>query len=255
MRRSIRLRGFFYRLRMGMGRGRRRPAGIRRPAQSGRGKWRRVAALAVVAALAFSLTFIWIDRHIRPVVLQLATARVHYLAAKAINDAVDEKINAGVVSYDNIIHFEKDMEGRITALKTDIAAINRLRTDILTSVLENIEGIGTSELGIPLGNMLSGDLLSGRGPNIPVRIVPVGTATANYENVFTSAGINQTRHQIMMHIQVDINVLLPGFSAASRVGVDVNLAETVIVGAVPNQYTNLEEGIFRRGEGYEALLP
>ena len=245
MRMEYRLRRFMQQL--GARLRRRNTRHPRRP-EGAKSRFPRMALLTAISLAAFFLTMTWINGHLRPVVTQLATARIHYLASKAINDAIDEKINIGAVQYDSIIHFEKDVEGQITALKTDISAVNRLRTDIVSSVLENIENIGVSDLGIPVGNVLSGDLFSGRGPKIRIKIVPVGTAKASFENVFSSAGINQTRHQIMMHVQVEIDVLLLGFSAASTVGVDVNLAETVIVGSVPNQYTNLDGEIFKRGQ-------
>lgn len=226
-------------------------ASLRRPRSSGHsgrqgGKLSgiHVLLLAALTLSAFCVTVFWIDGHLRPIITQLAEARVHYLASKAINDAVNQKIIEGDINYDSIILFEKDVTGQITALKTNISAINRLRSEIINQVLINIHDIGTSDLSIPLGNVFSGELLSGRGPNIPVRIVPVGVAHASFENVFTSAGINQTRHQIFMNIEAEIGLLLPGYETSSKVTVAVSLAETIIVGAVPNQYTNLDEGVF-----------
>jgi len=125
--------------------------------------------------------------------------------------------------------------------------VNRLKTEIVEDVLESLSQINHSELAIPLGNLTGADILSGRGPKVPIRIVPLGVVEANFSNEFVSAGINQTRHQIMMEIHVDVSVLFPGYSAEKKVTTQICVAETVIVGNVPDSYLNFEDsGIFRR---------
>jgi sporulation protein YunB len=170
----------------------------------------------------------------------MASARVNYLASTAIHDAIGKGLGEGVYGYDSLIAFEKDSAGRITALKTDMLAVNRMKSYITGNVLEAIKNIGTSELGIPFGNLIGGELFSGRGPHIPVRIVPVGSVNAEFSNVFSSAGINQTRHQIMMTVNADLSILTLGDSEETRVSVQVSVAETVIVGSVPDSYANLD---------------
>ena len=211
---------------------------------------------AIVAAVVLTVV-IAAENHLRPMIAQLARVRVDYLATSAVNDAIMDKITSANVDYGSLVHFEKDIYGNITALKTDIVSVNRLKADIMSDVLERLEHIGTSELAIPLGNVINGELFSGRGPKIPVRIVPLGTVTAGFSNVFTAAGINQTRHQIIMDVEVEISVLLPGYAESVTVKTQVNIAETVIVGAVPESYTHFEEAgdIFSRAEPYKSIVP
>jgi sporulation protein YunB len=216
---------------------------MRRMRWGGRGGRLPRGAVWTVAVLAvFLIIFSMISARVRPIIEQMASARVSYLATNAIHDAIAKRLQADEYTYDRLIDFEKDLSGQITALKTDMLAINSLKADIIRDVLEAIRGVGTSELAIPLGNVTGIDLLSGRGPRIPVKIVPVGTAGADFSNVFTAAGINQTRHQIMMTIQADISILMPGRSAVTEVAVQMSVAETVIVGTVPDTYANLNLG-------------
>ena len=114
---------------------------------------------------------------------------------------------------------------------------NRLQSSILHQVLEEIAQMDTRELSIPLGSLTGSALLAGRGPRISVRMQSVGSSTAYLSNEFSSAGINQTRHQIILNVDVYVSILLPGFSTATKVSNAFTVAETVLVGTVPDSYT------------------
>lgn len=204
---------------------------------------RRMKPLLALGALAIAamLAFTWFQRRLAPVVEQLAASRVAYLAGEVINDAINEQIALGGAAYDDLILLEKDSSGKVTALKTNMAAINKLKTDVTALVLERISSMDSSELAIPLGNIVDGELFSGRGPEIPIIVVPVGKAEADFSTALVTAGINQTRHQILVTVSADISVLLPGYETSTVVSSQVVVAETVIVGDVPQAYTYLED--------------
>ena len=189
-----------------------------------------------VTLLTFFVLLFFVNRHLRPTMIQVARVTVDQHASRVINDAITRRISEEEVSYGNLVFFEKDLQGRITALETNIVAINRLKVGITEDVLAELEKTDTSRLSIPLGNLLGSDFLSGRGPGIGFRIVPLGTVETSFSNEFTAAGINQTRHQIMINLTIDISVLLPGYTDSTQVTTQVCIAETVIVGEVPDRY-------------------
>lgn len=220
----------------------RRPLFARRTsARRPKGRRRFPVVLLLCLVLLF-IVYFWADAKIKPLVTQMAMARVHTLATETVNDTVTEIFSGEDIQYDDLVYFEKDLTGKITALKTDMIKINRIKARITQNVLNKLENTDTSELGIPLGNVINGEILSGRGPRIPVRIVPVGTVDASFHDSLTAAGINQTRHQIMLTIRVNIGVLLPGVTQETVVEVQVNVAETIIVGDVPDSYVNFDGG-------------
>ena len=112
-------------------------------------------------------------------------------------------------------------------LKTNVIKVNQLKTSVTDAVLTCLGEIDTSELSVPLGNAIGGGLLSGRGPRIPVKLLPIGTVTTDFASAFSSAGINQTRHQIIMHVTASIRVILPGGSVTTDVTLPVNVAESM----------------------------
>ena len=190
---------------------------------------------ALVAVVAFILTAVV---QLQPMLVSLATSKVSNAVTKIVTEAVYESIESGEIQYDGLVSFEKDNEGKITAVRSNMAAFNHLQAQILDTVLERIDQVSAEELSIPVGSLTGSALLSGRGPRITVRMESVGSSTASFENEFISAGINQTKHQIVLNIDVDVSVLLPGFTAATEVSNSFIVAETVIVGSVPDTYTN-----------------
>ena len=191
-------------------------------------------AAAALALLALALVAM---SHLRPILTSLATARVANSVTRIVTAAVNETVYEDDVDYDSLIALEKGADGRIVAVKSNMAEFNRLQSEILANVLERMADVDTRELSIPVGTLTGSPLLAGRGPAVTVRMQSVGAPGAHFDNEFTDAGINQTRHRIVLVVDVTVGILLPGFSTATRVSNEFNVAETVIVGTVPESYT------------------
>jgi sporulation protein YunB len=152
------------------------------------------------------------------------------------NDAIARQMEEGIIRYDRMVYFEKDLDGRITALKTNMSEVNRLKSDILKVINDEILSLDTSDIGIPLGSLFLPELLSGKGPAIPVHILSIRNSDAAFKSNFTQAGINQTLHQVTMEVSIDVSVLVLGQTASFTLESQVVVAETVIVGQVPNTF-------------------
>lgn len=166
----------------------------------------------------------------------LAETQVRNSTSDLINDAIDKQIETGNMQYDRIVYFEKDLDGRITALKTNMSEVNRLKTDILNLINDEILALDTSDIGIPLGSLLLPEMFSGRGPGIPVHILSIRNSDASFKSYFTEAGINQTLQQLTMDVSVDVSVLVLGKTESFTVSSQVVVAETIIVGQVPDTF-------------------
>lgn len=169
-------------------------------------------------------------------IMELAKTEVVNSTSDLINDAIDEQIETGNIQYDRIVYFEKDLNGRITALKTNISEVNRLKTDILNLINDEILAMDSSDLGIPLGNFLLPEVLSGKGPGIPIQILSIRNSDAAFSSHFSEAGINQTLQQLIMEVSVDVTILVLGSAESFTVTSEVVVAETVIVGDVPQTF-------------------
>ena len=205
-----------------------------RRGMTGREKRRLLLFLVCAALIALAVTAM---TQLRPILTSLATARVSNAVTRVVNTSVNETLYDAGVDYDRLISLEKDNEGHITAVKSNMAEFNRLQSAVLADVLQRLSEVSTRELAIPLGSLTGSPLLAGRGPLLHIKMQSVGSSSAHFENAFTSAGINQTRHEIRLVVYVYVSVLLPGFSTVTKVTNRCAVAETVIVGSVPDTYT------------------
>ena len=196
---------------------------------------RSLGLLVFLLALALS-SFVLFRGKYRPVIRSLAETQVKNATSDLTNDAIAKQIAAGYIAYDRIVYFEKDLNGRITALKTNIGEINRLKTDILNIINDEILALDTSDIGIPLGSLLLPEFFSGKGPVIPVRILSIRNSDAVFVSDFSQAGINQTLHRLNMQVSIDVAVLVLGQASSFTVTSEVVVAETVIVGEVPDTF-------------------
>ena len=192
----------------------------------------RICLVLVLAGAVYML----LRGQYHDIVQELAQTQVKNVTSDLINDAIDEQIENGNVAYDRMVYFEKDLDGRITALKTNMGLVNRLKTDILNRINDDILALDTDHIGIPLGSLILPELLSGKGPQIPVRVLSIRNSEAAFQSHFSEAGINQTLHQVTMLVSVDVAVLALGKTNSFTIASEVVVAETVIVGVVPDTF-------------------
>ena len=216
------------------------------------GKRRRKWKLLVALILALAVwAFLGLRSRLWPVVRSLARTQVTNTASDLINDAILEQIMEGQIQYDRIVYFEKDLNGRITALKTNMAEVNRLKTETLNIINDEILAEDSEHLGVSLGSLIWPEFFSGKGPSIPVRIMAIRNSDASFQSEFTEAGINQTLQKLRMDVLVDVTILVLGQTETFTVSSQMVVAETIIVGDVPATYlqTGGTHGTQRENQG------
>ena len=199
-------------------------------------KRRWILFILFLAAGFFLLKTIMVTR-IDPLVSELARAKVADLASDLITQAINDQISSGNVQYQALVTLERDYSGNITALTANMQEMNRLKTQLLSTMDASAQSLAREKISVPLGNITGIQLLSGRGPDIPIKIIAISSSDAVFRGEFEDAGINQTIHRIMMDVSLELVILLPNGTESERVTTDVCVAETVLLGDVPGSYT------------------
>lgn len=197
---------------------------------------RRICVIFLLLLIILAILFAALRSKYRLTIRDLAQTSVINATSDLTNDAIAEQIENGSIQYDRIVYFEKDLNGRITALKTNIGEVNHLKTDILNIINGKILALDATDIGIPIGSLFLPELFSGKGPAIPVHILAIRNSEASFTSHFCQAGINQTLHQLIMEVNVDAAVLVLGETSTFSVSSQVVVAETVIVGEVPSTF-------------------
>ena len=175
------------------------------------------------------------ERALRPVLAAAARYQVRSQVTAAVEQWAARDLQERGVDYSDFVTITRNDAGEIVSLSADMAALNLLRAELSAHLLERLED-SQLELTIPVGSLLPLEPTWARGPDLHLRALALGTASAEFESEFTSAGINQTRHRLWLRLSVPVTVLLPG--GGEEVAVDSRLcvAETVIVGQVPQTW-------------------
>lgn len=143
-------------------------------------------------------------------------------------------------SYDELFTVEKDANGNVTMIKSNVMPINEIISDVAIKIQEEINKQGRQDIQIALGSFTGIKLLAGRGPGIKIRISTVGNVETDLRSEFTSQGINQTLHRVYLHVKCRVSILTPFNDIEQEITNQVLLAENVIVGNIPSTYYNLE---------------
>lgn len=189
------------------------------------GLWRLLLVLTVFL-LASDLMF---GRAIRRTTIMQG----NILASKALSESVLSVIEKSDLSYDKLCRVSYDENGKITSLVYDTVELNRLLSVLELTVTDALSG-KQNTVSLPLGTLMGIELLSGRGPNIPLRISALGYVQASCSSEFSSAGVNQTRHRIVVTMTATVNVYVPFYADNFTVTREFFIAETILVGEVPN---------------------
>jgi len=192
----------------------------------------RLHTLALLLMLVTIVTGVCVvlDKRVAPQVQALAQTAARQQAAQAISAAVEQVLSDEQVSYERLVGYSGQDD--IRAIRTNAAEVNLLRGKINDAV-EKAVTLRRARLKLPLGALLGSNLFAGAGPNVIVPLTMAGSALSDIRSDLSSSGVNQTMHRILMDLRVTLSVILPGGAQASEIELTVCLAETVIVGNVP----------------------
>ena len=202
-------------------------------------KWGKVLVLLSLVGGIIAL-----DMGIRPMVREAAASQTQIAVNRMIQRAVLEVLEEDGLRYQSFVSLQQNQSGETTALITDTVLINRLQGELLEKILQTLQQYRELKLELPLGSLTGIQFLAGRGPLVTESPLgfPSGLVKTKIINQFDEAGINQTRHRIQLQVTVDMLSLLPGYRISSQAQCNVILAETIIVGLVPDAYTEVYGG-------------
>lgn len=203
-----------------------------------RRKNRGICRRIVLAALMLAMVGIMLERNLTQVILTLASARAEVLAVQALNEAVEDVVQQGV-RYEDLVSVTFDEAGGVRLLQANAAGMNSLASRAALTAQEKLRTLERQSVAVPLGSALGIALLSGKGPKIQVQILPVGAVLTAYETEFTSAGINQTRHRVLLTMTAQVQLILPTGASGVQATNQVAVAESIIIGDVPESFVNV----------------
>ncbi len=186
----------------------------------------------------------WVDRSLRAAILKIAEVEVVQLATQAIYESVQQEIWDHNLQYQDFVQIHKDNQGRVVFMQANTVKVTRLAAEITLAAQRSLQQLKGQTLSLPLGVLTGTQLLANKGPRIKVTLAPMGTVQVNVRDKFEPAGINQTRHRIWLDFDTRVRIVIPTMAAQAEIPTQVPLAESIIVGEVPDTFVNISGGLF-----------
>ncbi|NLD49426.1 MAG: sporulation protein YunB [Clostridiaceae bacterium] len=190
--------------------------------------------LAVII-MVFLVLMCFIEKRMRTSLDEFSQYRTKALITGIVSDAVNKNFPDSLI-YEEIVIVNRDSSDRITSVQTNIAMLNRIFSNVSSDIQKELSSLKNEKITIPLGSILGNSMLAAEGPEVGVKIIPAGSVETDFKSEFTSAGINQTNHRIYMTVKTNVGIVIPFVQNKSEITTNIPIAETVIVGEVPEFY-------------------
>lgn len=149
-----------------------------------------------------------------------------------INQIISENINSRNIQFNEISIVNRASDGRIISISINSALINTILLKIEEEILKEFENCSMS-VGMPIGNLFGIKFLSGVGPKINVKVLPVLVTAYEPKSELISSGINQSLHRITTVFEAEARCVAPFYNTNCHVKTTVILSEILIVGEIP----------------------
>ena len=212
---------------------------IRRRTKRGKAGRKGVAVLLLLAGISVGI-FSFFNMKTSPMLREVAQSELESIAFDIVGRTVEEELLRDGADYDDLVHIERNAVGDVSSITTDIKRLNLLKLRVVNRLSDEMFKRTEDAIKIPLGNLTGIDFLTGVGPDVTFRTMWVSSVNGEYRNTFEAAGINQTCHRIMLDFTINVGMMFAGREIGTDVGLSVCVAETVIVGTVPDFFTGKE---------------
>lgn len=200
-------------------------------------KKQKITKIFIIMVIAFSTVKIVLDA-ILPIFDTICKDKAKSIATIISNEQATNVMREH--TYDELFTIDKDNDGNITMIKSNVYTINEIISDVAVKIQNEIDEKGREDIEIALGSFTGFKLLSGKGPGVPIRISSIGNVETDLRSEFKEQGINQTLHRVYLQVECEVSILTPYNDITEKITNQVLIAENVIVGKIPNTYYNLE---------------
>lgn len=203
-----------------------------------------IVCFSVIIVTLFVACIGYVDKKIQPTLSTISSNKANQETVSILNDAINGFLTDSNMGYSNYVSILYDEKGSIASIETLTKNVNLTQSELSKRINDDLQTKLNKVIDVPLGTVSGMYIFSGRGPNLKIKIIPKGNVKTNLKSEFTPAGINQTRHRILIDITVQLLIVMPSKSEIAEISIDYVLAETIIVGDVPENYINMSYPIF-----------
>ena len=204
-------------------------------------KLKKIKLMTVLILTLCIILLLFTDSKLRPILTDYAVNKASIVVNTVINETVYNLLAKEGLEYSGICNISRSSDNVVSSVEIDTVKVNMIKANIISKVQQIISEEENIVISVPIGTVSGNEYLIGRGPNITVKMQIGSAVFSDIVSSFTSAGINQTLHQITLTVDTNVYLVMPWYRSSTVVSTNFILAQTVIVGTVPDAYTNVIE--------------
>ncbi|MBC8081375.1 MAG: sporulation protein YunB [Gorillibacterium sp.] len=191
--------------------------------------------LLLVFFASFVQSFIFVEKNLRPPLMNLAKIRLKQLATQSINTAISDHI-AQDANFDRLIDWKTDNNGKVTGFMLNYNEHMRITSNTINRVQTILTSIKKMPEHIPLGMAMNSAIFASFGPDIPIRLEPAGAVKVDLNTRYQDAGINMILVEVYIRINVELTIIIPFDTAPEIVETELPISYLLVVGDTPMYY-------------------
>lgn len=204
----------------------------------GQMRYKKLIAFFVIICSVAIMFAIYLMRDIIPTIKTICESKAQAIALTVTTQTIEEHMND--FKYEKLMDIKYNENGKVSTISANTTELNKLSSKIVNEVQEKISKIEDTTVQIPMGKLFGWSIFSGYGPRITIKLVPTGNVTAVFKTEFGAQGINQTKHTVYIEINTFVTIVAPFTSDVIESKNILTVAETIIIGDIPETYYNIE---------------
>lgn len=199
-------------------------------------KRRKAQILLGFFFLFIASCFLYFYMVVTPSIIEATEFSIFSLSTSAVSDAIYDVLDQDHITYDDLVEVKYDSEGNVSMISLQTVTINEIARKFYQVAQIYLDSMGKNGVDVPLGTFTGIPAFSGFGPKINLKLVSIGAMTSTFKSDFTTAGINQTKHSLYIHLFASVSLIMPAYSQTIDSVTEMLVAESVVVGKVPSVY-------------------
>lgn len=196
---------------------------------------KRLLIFVLIVVFIITAILLYFNKVVNPIILSITESKIASLSTKAVNSAVSEVLVENNL-YEDLVTICTNDAGDVVMIQANSVLINKLSRDLARASQTKLDTIGAQGVSIPMGSFTGMPIFIGRGPEVRLKIMPIGAIQCSFLSEFVQAGINQTNHKIYVNLTATINVVLPVANKQIVSNTQLLICENIIVGKIPEVY-------------------
>jgi sporulation protein YunB len=199
------------------------------------GKRRMLLLICVLLMILTFQGFVFVERNLRPPLMNIATLRVKQIATEAINQSIAQQV-AGRSDFEKLVDWRTDDSGKVSGFMLNYGEHMRITSETIRTVQNTLNEIKHIPEHIPIGQALGSAVIASFGPRVPVRFEPVGAAKVELNTRQSDAGINMILVEVYIRIVAEVAIIIPFDTKPEMVETEIPISYLLVVGDVPMYY-------------------